>query len=186
MILLLFECPLEKVAPRTACPATTCLFCPQKPPFLHSHFRAACANCGNWVPLHALIRPNFQMCFFPAPRFRNPSRSLTAATQWSSPRFPHFLPQLRVLLLYISSFLSQTESHRRMKYRSSPAGPILGALAGRTHGGNRPDFYQFGQFFHEHGNSTVNTIKEKKRQLLFYRGVRGSCPPGRNVAAPGN
>jgi hypothetical protein len=72
---------------------------------LHSPFCVACGSRGKPVTANPPHNPVFQFPSIPQLRFRKLTHHSTLSLRTTSPEFPLFLPELRVLLSYFLSLI---------------------------------------------------------------------------------
>jgi hypothetical protein len=78
---------------------------PHTPAPFHSHFQRLCGRGGKSGAPLTLRRQVFKSSSIPQPGFRKPTPTSTSCTSWTSSEYPLFLPELRLLLSFISLIL---------------------------------------------------------------------------------
>ncbi len=157
----------------TPCPTRFQTLFSHKSSALHSPFLIPSGNRGKPGSLPLSHAPHFQNPSIPQPRFRKLSHPATASHQSSSPLFPLFLLERRVLLSFL--LISYTFSPSPSRSSGQPAtlliseslrAPSAGFLPGEKTECRRPQslgIQRSTPVFHAHNTPKVNTIKKKKR-----------------------
>ena len=102
ILLLTCKKPLPVYSPSLPTPCSTRLWThfSHKSSALHRPFPVSSGNLGKLGSPHPFHTLHFQNSSIPQPQFRKPTHPATSSRQSSSPQFPLFLPERRVLLSF--------------------------------------------------------------------------------------
>jgi hypothetical protein len=100
---------------------------------LHSPFSSPCASRGKLGTSHPTHNLVFQIRSFAQPCFRKLTPYATSSPQTSSPFFPLFLRQLRVLLSFFLIFTAFLTTRRSALQTSLPPSSHIPLASSATH-----------------------------------------------------
>ena len=159
---------------RSACPTHPRTRFSHKSSSLHSLFSLPCASRGKLGTSHPTHNLVFQIRSFAQPRFRKLTPMATSSAQTTSPFFPLFLVQLRVLLsffLIITAFLTTrrfalliSQTRHRIPRPLHPPRTFRSARQLPRNPDNHP-------VFHPHRNAAGEYNQEEENRGTSARGA---------------